>query len=518
MKNKKLDKKTSTEKLEKEKILNRKSGVVDEIVIDIQQKDKEKTKKTKGIHEENKKNENTNKEKTEKKSIVEEEKKKKGTEEEKKQESNIDSEQCEFEPNGKMKMKSKKKNKNKKKNIILRCILVILIFVIGFLGFNFVKRMNENGWTMGGFVATMLGHDSSTLAKLPRVNILLIGQSQNLTDTLLVCSYDPKTQDAAMLSIPRDTFVGRSKNNASAFDKINAIYQINPEKLVEKAREITGLDIKYYVKVDTKGLRELVDSVGGIDFYVPIDMKYDDSTQDLHIDLKQGYQHLDGNKAEQVLRFRHNNDGSTYPLEYGEQDLGRMKTQRAFLTEVIKQLAKPESITRIDDYVKIANNNVSTSEGFSLWTLKDYAPYLIDFKTENLKTGTLPGTTAKLNELWFYIYNKKETEKLVEELFKTGTTVEQQENSNIKVNILNGTKDEANLEKLKSLLKESGYTIESTGATSFTRTTTIINRTNQTDNVSNKLQETIGVGIVANSTSENRSAVDFTIIIGDDYE
>ena len=82
---------------------------------------------------------------------------------------------------------------------------------------------------MGGFVATMLGHDSNTLARLSRVNILLIGQSQNLTDTLLVCSYDPKTQDAALLSIPRDTFVGNSRNSASAYDKINAVYQINPD-------------------------------------------------------------------------------------------------------------------------------------------------------------------------------------------------------------------------------------------------------------------------------------------------
>ena len=45
---------------------------------------------------------------------------------------------------------------------------------------------------------SILGHDANTLANLPRVNILVIGQSQNLTDTLMVCSYDPKTQEAGI--------------------------------------------------------------------------------------------------------------------------------------------------------------------------------------------------------------------------------------------------------------------------------------------------------------------------------
>ena len=56
--------------------------------------------------------------------------------------------------------------------------------------------------------------------------------------------------------------------------------------------------------------------------------------------------------------LRHNNDGSSYPIEYGDQDLGRMRTQREFITEVIKQVVKAENFTKIDDYIKIANNNV----------------------------------------------------------------------------------------------------------------------------------------------------------------
>ena len=408
----------------------------------------------------------------------------------------------------------KKKKKKKKKNKILKVILIIiLVILLSFAGL-FVKRMNENGWTLGGFVATILGHDANTLANLSRINILVIGQSQNLTDTLLVCSYDPKIQDVALLSIPRDTFVGRNKNTATGFDKINALYQIDPDKLLKKVNDITGLGINYYIKVDTQGLKDLVDSVGGIYFDVPIDMDYDDSSQKLSIHLKAGYQLLDGNKAEQVLRFRHNNNGSTYPAEYGQEDIGRMKTQRAFITEVIKQVAKPENITKVDDYIKIANNNVETN--FNIWNLKDYAPYAIDFNADNIKTETLPGVPEKCNGVWLYIHNKKQTEQIVKELFKTELTEEQEKNSKIKISILNGTSDDMNLNNLKSLLEESGYTVVSTGNTTRTERTAIINRTNQDSSVCDSLKDTVGVGMISNSGS-SKNGIDFTIIIGSDY-
>jgi LCP family protein required for cell wall assembly len=409
---------------------------------------------------------------------------------------------------------ARKSRKGKKKHKVLKIILSL--FLIGFLIYAglFLKRWSENGWTFGGFVATILGHDANTLANLPKLNILVVGQSQNLTDTILVCQYDPKVQQVSMLSIPRDTFIGRNKNRAGGMDKINSLYQIDPDKLLKKVNEITGLNIQYYVKVDTKGLRELVDSVGGIYFDVPMDMDYDDPTQDLHIHLKKGYQLLDGDKAEQVVRFRHNNDGSSYPKEYGDQDLGRMKTQRSFITEVIKQVVRRENITKVDDYIKIASNHVETN--FNLWALKDYAPYAIDFKTENIKSSTLPGAPEKCNSLWFFVYNKKKTDELVTEMFKSEINAEYTKNSQIKISILNGTDDDMNLENLKSLLKEYGYTISSTGKTSPTQNTTIINRTSQTDDTCNKLKDKVGVGMVSNST-KNNSDVDFTIIIGSDY-
>ena len=69
------------------------------------------------------------------------------------------------------------------------------------------------------------------------------------------------------------------------------------DKLLEYVREITGINVQYYLKVDTKALKVLVDELGGVYFDVPIDMHYTDRRQGLYIDLKAGYQLLDGGQG-----------------------------------------------------------------------------------------------------------------------------------------------------------------------------------------------------------------------------
>lgn len=102
-----------------------------------------------------------------------------------------------------------KNNKQKKKKKKLRVIiLVILLLVIITVGSWFGYRVYKNGGGLQGVLATIVGHDENTLKNLPKVYCLVTGQSQNLTDTIMLCSYDPKTQEASILSIPRDTFVG----------------------------------------------------------------------------------------------------------------------------------------------------------------------------------------------------------------------------------------------------------------------------------------------------------------------
>ena len=429
---------------------------------------------------------------------------------------------------GKIEKNIDKQKKKKKKHIgrrILFLILIILIAIGGFLGYKTIK----NGGGAKGFVAAMLGEDTSKLEELDPVNVLLIGKSQEMTDTIIVCSYDPKTQNAAMLSIPRDTFIGKNKNKATGSDKINSVYKgKHSEKLMNEVSELIGIDLNYYVIVDTDGLIDLVDSIGGVWFDVPIDMKYDDKAQDLHINLKAGEQLIDGEHAEQLLRFRHNNNGTTYPEEYGDNDYGRMRTQREFIKAAISQTLKVSNVLKAGELLEIVTNNVKTNMEFNF--MKKYIPYAIEFNINNLQSEALPGESEKCNGVWLFIHDEDETEETVNRLFNYNKAEEGQEveassvkeetttsdSAEIKVEILNGSNVKSNLTELTEKLKKQGYNVIKTGTTTSTQKTSIINNTGKSIDISNKIKNAVGEGSISFSKTSSSKA-DFTIIIGKDY-
>ena len=314
-----------------------------------------------------------------------------------------------------------KNQKNKKKFSIINFLLKLFLFIIVILGILIgllYYKTQENGGGLRGALITILGLTPQEVENLETKNVLLLGVSKDLdstlTDTIIVCSYNPKTQTAYMLSIPRDTFVGKNQNTAKGTDKINSLYSKSPEKLLEKVSDITGIDVEYYAVVDNNALIEIVDIIGGVNFNVPIDMDYDDPTQDLHIHLSQGMQKIDGKKAEQLLRFRHNNDGTSYPVEYGDNDYGRMRTQREFISETLKQTLVIKNIFKSKEILDTVFNNIETN--MEIKELLPYIPDAVEFDINSIISNQLPGESKKLNNLWFFVYDKKETKKLVQEM------------------------------------------------------------------------------------------------------
>lgn len=301
-------------------------------------------------------------------------------------------------------------------------IKIMLISILLITVLFFLVKLNKNGWNKKGMIMTTIGQEQEDIENLDPIYCLVMGVSQDisskLTDTIMLCAYYPKSQQVSLLSIPRDTFVGKNQNVADSYDKINALYQKGPEKTIEAVENITGLDINYYVVINNNALIDVVDTIGGIYFEVPIDMDYDDTSQKLHIHLKQGYQLIDGEKAEQLLRFRHNNNNTTYPSSYGTQDIGRMRTQREFMTEAVKQVLQTKDINKLINVVKIVFNNVETN--VNLADILEYVPSALEFNIENMHTEVLPGVAKSLkpHNLSFYLYNKTETEKIVNIMFK----------------------------------------------------------------------------------------------------
>lgn len=154
------------------------------------------------------------------------------------------------------------------------------------------------------------------------------------SDTNILMRFDAVNKSIDLVSLPRDTLMRNGH-------KLNYSYaKGGTQMLRDEIAALLGIPVDFSVSVDLKGFIELVDQIGGVDFDVPINMDYDDPYQDLHIHFQKGMQHLDGQQAMEVVRFRHNNDGTGY----GTEDIGRIGTQQAFLKAVAQKLLKAENV------------------------------------------------------------------------------------------------------------------------------------------------------------------------------
>ena len=161
---------------------------------------------------------------------------------------------------------------------------------------------------------------------------LLLGVAdQGGSDTIMLGVFDTGAKTASLISIPRDTVVKYNGSNI----KINAAYSYagggedGAKAIRDCVSNMLAVPIDYYVSVNTRAFREIVDEIDGVDFYVPVDMDYEDPYGDLYIHVKAGYQHLNGRQAEGVVRCR---------SCYASADIGRAATQRAFLVALAKHI------------------------------------------------------------------------------------------------------------------------------------------------------------------------------------
>ena len=200
------------------------------------------------------------------------------------------------------------------------------------------------------------------------------------TDTMMVMCYDTVKQTVGVVSIPRDSLIDRGSGHHAKL-----VYgKGGVEQRVEDISQMLGIPIDGYIKVNIKGFITLVDYLGGIDFYVPCNMDYDDPFQNLSIHYKEGQRKLSGQQAMEVARFRKNNDGSGY------SDTGRTQTQQKLLIALAKKVLAWDNITKINGFVEIFNKNVSTD--LTLNELLYFAGQAMGLDpSAAVETATLPG-------------------------------------------------------------------------------------------------------------------------------
>ena len=197
------------------------------------------------------------------------------------------------------------------------------------------------------------------------------------SDTNILVALDAANGRVYGVSIPRDTKSSINGKNC----KINFAY--NPggmDLLADTISGQLGIPVDYTVLVDLKAFQALVDTIGGVDFYIPVDMDYEDPYQNLSIHFSKGMRHLNGSEALKVVRFREG---------YASQDIGRMHTQQEFLKAVAKQLMTPANLNKLGDLCKIFVEYVETdlNAGNLVWMGGQVAA----MGMENIEFATLPG-------------------------------------------------------------------------------------------------------------------------------
>jgi polyisoprenyl-teichoic acid--peptidoglycan teichoic acid transferase len=258
--------------------------------------------------------------------------------------------------------------------------------------------------------------ESKTYAQVGgRVNILALGvddgeygakeQQPKRSDTLMLISIDPATNSANILSIPRDTAVNIPSRKGT--EKIAHAHAYGgPDLAVRTVSQLLGVPIQYYVEADFEGFEEIVDVLGGVDLYVEHNMKYEDPYANLEINLRQGFQHLNGDKAGQYVRFRHDELG----------DIGRVQRQQKFVQAVADKVMQPSTVLKIPTLAGTIKQYVRTD--MSAVQMLRVANAVKGLKRENIRTEMLPGNFGDINNVSYWVVDKEETKRLVQKMFR----------------------------------------------------------------------------------------------------
>ena len=297
------------------------------------------------------------------------------------------------------KRKRKKKGSRLRRQRRIVLLLVIVIFVLAAAIAVSGALMKKPQVDVPGVEQTDSTEEQESKRKDGFYTILVCGTDDGNggSDTIMLAAVDTENKAINVVSIPRDTLV----NEDWTVKKINSAYNRGGiEGVEEQVEKITGFPVDFYVTVDLKAFIELVDAIGGVDFEVPINMNYDDPAQDLHIHFQAGMQHLNGQQAMEVVRFRHNNDGGGYPM----QDLDRIQTQQAFLKTVANKLFSLQSVIKVPEFARIFFDNVKSN--LALGEMVWFGNQALEIGTENIHFTTLPGEAKTVYGGSYYVLDK----------------------------------------------------------------------------------------------------------------
>lgn len=450
---------------------------------------------------------------------------------------------------------AKPKKQRSKKKVILRSFAVFLVMVLAIGGFLFGKGyLSLHKIFKGGSQGAAALEDNVDPSRLRgegdgRVNILLLGrggeghEGPDLTDTILIASIDPVQKQAALLSIPRDLWVtpegyGGTKINAVfANAKYAALAKKASKQDAENAgftaiekeiQEDIGIPIHYHVMVDFAGFEQAINTVGGLDVNIDsantvYERMYDESRGKPYIlDVKQGMQHFDGQRALFYSRSRHTS---------ARGDFDRSERQRMMLValkEKVLSLGTFSNPLKMSQLIDNFGNHVQTnmSSVNELKRLYDIAKTidsgsiasvgLADPPNDYLVTGMYNGLSIVRPKAGLTDFS--EVQNYVRNKLKDGYLA----NENATIAVVNGTNSTGLATKKATELKSFGYNVVSVAdapTKGYQKTVIVDLRSGQKKYTKHYLEQRFGVGSVGSlpdSNIQNPGNADFVIILGQD--
>lgn len=246
-----------------------------------------------------------------------------------------------------------------------------------------------------------------------RINVLLLGiddgdseaaeSEPKRTDAIILLSFDPKQNQVAVLSIPRDTKVILPGHKDP--DKINAAFAYGGAVMAkQKVANLLRVPIHYYCLADWRGFIDVVNLIGGVDIYVDKDMYYEDPYANLVIDIKHGYQHMDGETAGKYVRFRKDELG----------DIGRVQRQQKFLKAAAEQMFSVQNVTKISSLLATLDKYIQTD--LNTLTMLKAANSFKFFGDDKMRSCMLYGKFDDQSGISYWYADEEAVNKSLEEL------------------------------------------------------------------------------------------------------
>lgn len=354
---------------------------------------------------------------------------------------------------------------------IITMAISLSLIIAGFFAYDKIFSIdNENS-----VVNNILKENPEEEGK--NINALIVGIDELgiHTDTIVLANFDTKENYIDLVSIPRDLRIHTTDEmaanipNAPRDMKITELYayagQENGMKYLQQVIEdIFHTEVEFWVKIELEAFRYLVDEMGGVYFDVPMDMVYSDPYQDLYIQISKGYQLLDGEQAEQVIRFRSG---------YANADLGRIAVQQDFMKAIITQLL--ESDDRANTILSLAKTGLKyTENNITIDNITSNLKYVDDLSPDKIRTFTLPVETTMISGRSYVVIKEEEFYTMKEEFFYINDGTEEVivdvPSNTLEVKVLNGSEKNDKAKETESMLVDEGIPVASIGTYEGTTT------------------------------------------------